>query len=151
MRVAAPPELVWELVADVPRMGEWSPECRRCEWLGGATGPTVGARFRGHNRFGPWRWRREVLVTAADPGTEFAFVTLGTEETEQTRWRYRFARTEVGTEIEESFEAVTRPLYVHLWLSMPGMTSLRKRQAVRGMARTLERLKTAAESAARRR
>ena len=37
-RVSAAPEAVWALVADVPRMGEWSPECVRCEWVGGATG-----------------------------------------------------------------------------------------------------------------
>ena len=30
--VAARPELVWDLVADVPRVGGWSPECHstRC-------------------------------------------------------------------------------------------------------------------------
>ena len=35
--VAAPPELVYDLISDVTRMGEWSPECYRCEWLDGAT------------------------------------------------------------------------------------------------------------------
>jgi hypothetical protein len=30
-------------------MGDLSPECVSCEWIDGATGPTVGARFRGRN------------------------------------------------------------------------------------------------------
>ena len=28
--IAAPPEEVFRLISDVTRMGEWSPECRRC-------------------------------------------------------------------------------------------------------------------------
>jgi hypothetical protein len=145
IRIAAPPEVVWDLVADVPRMGEWSPECRRCDWLAGATGPTVGARFKGHSRIGPWRWSREVLVTAADRGREFAFVTLGSGGAEQTRWRYRFAALDQGTEVEESFEGVTRPLYLHVMFAIPRSAHLRERQAERGMRRTLDRLKAAAE------
>ena len=34
--VRAAPEQVFELLCDVTRMGEWSPECFRCEWLGDA-------------------------------------------------------------------------------------------------------------------
>src|SRR5690242_21846702 len=79
-RIAAPPERVWELVADVTRMGEWSPECYRCEWLSVQPGPRVGAHFRGHNRQGPFRWSLECVVTACTPGQDFAFSTLRSEE-----------------------------------------------------------------------
>ena len=34
--VAARPELVWDLVADITRVGRWSPECFRAAWLGAA-------------------------------------------------------------------------------------------------------------------
>jgi hypothetical protein len=44
----ASPDRVWELVSDVTRVGEFSPETFEAEWLGGASGPEVGARFRGH-------------------------------------------------------------------------------------------------------
>ncbi len=27
------PERVYALLADVTRMGEWSPECVRCQWM----------------------------------------------------------------------------------------------------------------------
>src|ERR1700681_4487393 len=89
--VAASPQCVYDLVADMPRMGEWSPECQRVEWTDGAVAPGEAARFIGHNRGGPgglMRWSRCGRVLVADPGREFAFVT---EEggKESTIWRYR--------------------------------------------------------------
>ena len=45
--IDAPPDVVWRLVADITRMGEWSPECWKAEWEGDATGPAVGAHFHG--------------------------------------------------------------------------------------------------------
>src|SRR5436309_1985613 len=39
--IDAPAERVYDLVADLSRMGEWSPECRRVEWLDGATSPAA--------------------------------------------------------------------------------------------------------------
>ena len=43
--VAARPELVWNLVADVTRVGEWSPECIRAAWLAdpGRPSPAPGS------------------------------------------------------------------------------------------------------------
>ncbi|HRW36457.1 MAG TPA: SRPBCC family protein, partial [Aquihabitans sp.] len=55
----ASPADVWALVADVTRIGEFSPETFEAEWLDGATEPAVGARFRGHvkrNGRGPIYW-----------------------------------------------------------------------------------------------
>ena len=60
------------MVADVSRMGEWSPECQRCELLGGATQADVGTRFRGSNRR-KGAWRTEATVTEAKTGEVFAF------------------------------------------------------------------------------
>ena len=41
--IAAPPRAVYNLVTDVPRMGEWSPETASCRWLDGATGARPGS------------------------------------------------------------------------------------------------------------
>jgi len=41
--VAASPQRVYELVSDLPRMGEWSPENTGGEWVKGSAGPAVGA------------------------------------------------------------------------------------------------------------
>lgn len=73
MRVEAPAQRVWELVSDLPGMGRLSPENRGGSWRRGATGPAVGARFRGRNRNG-WRsWSTDATVVRCVPGRSFAF------------------------------------------------------------------------------
>lgn len=71
--VAAPAERVWALVADLPAMGRLSPENTGGRWLGGASGPAPGARFRGTNRQGRRRWSTTAQVTDCAPGERFAF------------------------------------------------------------------------------
>ena len=87
--VAATADAVYDLVSDLPRMGEWSPECERVTWRGDATGPAVGARFIGWNRKGGVRWFTWGEVVAADRGRHFAFdVTFGPVSV--ARWAYVF-------------------------------------------------------------
>ncbi len=44
---ATPAERSYALIADLPRMGEWSSECTAVEWTGNFTAPAVGAPFIG--------------------------------------------------------------------------------------------------------
>ena len=37
IHIDAPASLVYDLISDLTRMGEWSPECERVSWRGGAT------------------------------------------------------------------------------------------------------------------
>src|SRR6202451_1751882 len=56
VHMAAPADTIWNLIVDVPNIGRYSPETFEAEWLDGATGPALGARFRGHvkrNEIGP--------------------------------------------------------------------------------------------------
>ena len=69
-QVPAPPAQVWGMVAEVTRMGEWSPETTSCRWIRGASGPAVGAKFKGTNKKGFRRWSTTCTVTAADPGRQ---------------------------------------------------------------------------------
>src|SRR3954469_2854321 len=97
--VDAPPDAVYDLVSDVTRMGEWSPETVRCEWLDGASGPGVGGRLQGANQRGRARWSARPPVVTADPGVEFAFVV-----DDLTKWSYRFEVDGDGCRLVESFE-----------------------------------------------
>jgi uncharacterized protein YndB with AHSA1/START domain len=142
--VHAPPEDVYDLVADMPRMGEWSPECASVEWDEGVTGPAEGARFVGHNRTGPRgliRWSRRGRVLRAVRGHEFAFAT---EEggREGVVWRYRFESLADGTRVTESYEVHRIPV----WARIIDVPTNRHRELQDGMRHTLGRLKTAAES-----
>ena len=143
--VAASAERVYQLLADMPRMGEWSPECQKVEWTGDTDVPAVGARFVGHNRGGPrglMKWSRAGRVLVADPGREFAFVT---EEggKESTIWHYRLESVDGGTRITESYEVKTIPP----WARVVDIPTNRARELQEGMRHTLARLKTAAEVA----
>jgi uncharacterized protein YndB with AHSA1/START domain len=91
--VAARPELVWDLVADVTRVGEWSPECIGAAWLGEPGRPQPAARFTGHNRF-PNGFEYEVtcVVTEADRPHAFAWAVLddsGNPACPSSSWRYQ--------------------------------------------------------------
>lgn len=138
------PEHIYDLVAELPRMGEWSPECQSVEWVDGTTGPTVGATFVGHNRGGPrglFKWSRRGRVLVADPGRTFAFVT---EEggRESTEWRYRFELVDGGTRVSESYEVK----WIPTWARIVDVPTNRHRELREAMRHTLEQLKSAVEA-----
>src|SRR5919197_5403834 len=96
--VARPPDELYDMVADVTRMGEWSPVCKACWWDEGAA-PRVGAWFTGRNEMGEHTWETRSEVVAADRGREFAFVV----SVSGTRWGYEFAPVDGGTRLTESW------------------------------------------------
>ena len=96
-----PPRKVWALVSDLPRMGEWSPENAGGKWVKCATGPALGAVFRGTNKNGIRRWSTRVTVIACEPSKVFEFaVTSGPLEV--ANWRYEFQATEAGCRVTQS-------------------------------------------------
>jgi hypothetical protein len=147
--IEAAPEDVYALVADITRMGEWSPECVKCAWKGDATGPAVGARFRATNKGkrGP-SWFNSPKVTVADPGREFAFNRSGPAIGSYT-WRYVLEPTATGTRLTESYDA-ERPLAPPMdWLTRKWTGSANRDDDLRdGMQTTVARIKAAAEAEA---
>ena len=143
LHVSVPPEKLYDLVSDVTRMGEWSPETHRCEWIDGATGPTAGARFKGSNKRGIMRWSTKPTVTVADAGKEFTF-EVGALGKEDTRWSYKLTPKDSGTDLSESFESLRYTLFFRI-ISPP---KRRKAQLQQGIEKTLQRIKQAAEGAA---
>ena len=93
--IKAPAEVVWAAIADVTRMGEWSPECHTCTWNEGFDGPAVGARFTGHNRNGEKEWSTEAEVTRCEPGRVFAFDGVF-GELRFSHWAYEISPAEGG-------------------------------------------------------
>jgi uncharacterized protein YndB with AHSA1/START domain len=159
VRIAAPPDRVWDLVSDVTRIGEFSPETFEAQWLDGADGPRPGARFRGHvrrNGRGPVYWTT-CTVTAADPGREFAFSVAGLGGATANTWRYQLEAApaddgepstgepstgEPSTDVTESFE-MPATLVNRIYWSLGGPARLRTN--LDGMRATLERIKAAVE------
>jgi uncharacterized protein YndB with AHSA1/START domain len=143
IEIAAPPARVYDLIADITRMGEWSPECYLCDWVGDTQEPVVGARFQGHNRMGPIRWTTTCQIVTAERGREFAFTVIHDKnDRESTRWRYSFGAVEAGTVLTESFEFVWCPLASRIGeLFLPRGRVLRQ-----GLRETVERIRAAAEA-----
>jgi uncharacterized protein YndB with AHSA1/START domain len=143
IEVAAPPEVVYLLVSDVTRMGEWSPECYRCTWLGDAHTAVPGARFRGYNKLGNLRWQTMAVITGAEDGRLFAFTTVHDKTgREETAWRYDLQQAPGGTLLTESFQFLWCPVASRLAeLPVP-----RGRQVSRGIRQTLVNIKAAAEA-----
>jgi uncharacterized protein YndB with AHSA1/START domain len=145
VHMAAPADRVWDLVSDVTRIGEFSPETFEAEWLGDATGPAVGARFRGHVRRNdrPVYWT-VCTVTACDPGRQFGFDVAGPGDRVLNTWRYQLsAGGDGGTDVTESFE-LPSTLPTRLYWLIAG--SARGRANAESMRVTLEKIKTVVES-----
>jgi len=60
LHVAAPADVVYDLIANLPRMGDWSPECERVTWRDGRTGETETRAIR-----------HIFAMTGAVPGTDW--------------------------------------------------------------------------------
>ena len=142
--IDAPPDKIWELVSDITKMGEYSPEVIEAEWIDDATGPVVGARYRGHvkrNERGPVYWTT-CKITECVPGQVFEFAVIIRERPVNT-WRYEFRATgDGGTYVTESFDLGDN-LFTKVWRPLGGF--LRERRNQRDMLRTLELVKVVAE------
>jgi len=128
---------LYELVTDLPRMGEWSPENTGGKWVGGATGPAVGAKFRGTNRHGLAVWMTSVTITGFAFDVHVFGVPIST-------WEYTLADAPDGCLVTERWTD-NRPG----WMRASSIaTGVRDRTAHnrRGMEETLAKLKVAAES-----
>jgi hypothetical protein len=143
VHMKAPADQVYDLVSDVTRIGEFSPETFEAEWLGGATGPAVGARFRGHvnrNNKGVKYWT-ECRVTEATPGRAFAFdVVMGDRVVNS--WRYDIEPAGDGTDVTESFALDRNPATRLYWLLLGWARGRTNRE---GMRTTLNRIKAVVE------
>jgi len=148
VRVEAPPERVWALVGDPTRMGEWSPECTKVSWTGGAAGPAPGARFRGSNRNGVRRWSTTNTIVTFVPGSELAWdVSLLGMPIAQWTYRIRPEANGMACTVVESFTDRRGGLLQAIGPIGRGVKDVETHNRA-GMELTLARIKAAAESPA---
>lgn len=144
--IAAPAEVVYDLISDITRMPEFSPENIRGEWLGGATGPAVGARFKGTNKLGSTTWSTKPTVTAAERGRQFAFKVPRSSGAE---WTYELTPNGGVTVVTESMvQAKASPLLIR-WLQRRAGATDRAANLRDAMTTTLERVASAATAVPR--
>jgi uncharacterized protein YndB with AHSA1/START domain len=147
--IAAPPARVWTLVTDILLMGQWSPEYRGGEWLDGATGPAIGARFKGRNKRKEREWESLSTVIAAEPGKSFAWA-VGNPTNPGATWRFDLTPDHTGTRVRQHVQIGPGPSGITARIAeLPDreedIIAARTAEHHRNMQRTLAGLKAAAE------
>jgi hypothetical protein len=110
--VAATPEQVWDLLADITRAGEWSHETVGGHWIDGATHAAPGARFRGNNRYGKRgaRWTRTCEIEEAVRPSLLVWRTIpATLYPDSTCWRVEISPAPGGSRIVQRFDVLKIP------------------------------------------
>ena len=142
--VAASADAVWELVSDLPRMGEWSPENEGGAWIKGATGPAPGAAFRGSNRHGGKSWKTIAKVVHAEPGHRFSFrvTAMGLPV---ALWAFDITPTDGGCTVTESWTDLRPGFFKPIAAKATGVSD-RTAHNSSTMEQTLANLAAAAEA-----
>ena len=143
--VQASAEVLYDLVSDITRTGEWSPVCTSCWWDEEAEAGQVGAWFTGRNELPNRTWETRSEVVVAELGREFAWVVGGSF----VRWGFSFAPAEAGTTLTESWEFL--PGGIAMFEEKFGDQAHvqiidRTQQALKGIPKTLAAIKRLAES-----
>ena len=112
--VAATPEEVYAVVSDVTRIAEWSHECKGAAWLDGATGPALGARFRGTNKVDLFGCSRICTITDLEPGRAFGYRTSGGRPPDSTAWSFEFQPHPDGTRVVQRYEVLRFARWIEL-------------------------------------
>ena len=143
IEIDASPAVVWNIVSDLKRRGEWSPQCVRMRVFGGEV--AKGTRTLNLNRQGWKRWPTNAKVVTFVPEKELAFRILEN----RTVWTYELEPTSTGTLLTETRHtprgiAKVSSAAVNAFLGgVPDFeVSLQA-----GIRQTLERIKVEAESA----
>ena len=142
--VAVSPEVVWSVVSDVTRVGQWSGECRGCAWVDEVSGLAEGALFAGRNRRSWLRWTRLNEVKLVCRPNTLVWQTLARGiYPDSVEWRWDITGTEGGTRVRESFLVLSMPKIMEwvLWVVVPG-----HRDRTADLIDDLARLKTLVEA-----
>ena len=145
--INAAPSVIWAMVTDLPRMGEWSPEATGGEWLGGAAQASLGAKFKGTNKNGTKSWSTVAKVTTFDVDRCFAFDALAVGM-KIARWTYAIEPTASGCVVTETWTDQRNAILPLLGKIASGVADRAEHNRA-GMTATLANLAAAAVSAPR--
>jgi hypothetical protein len=100
--IESTPAMVFAVISDLPAMDRLSPENIGGEWLDGATGPRVGAKFKGENSRAGDKWSTIAKVKTFDPPTSFTF-DASWHRIPIARWDYHVAVAPGGCRVTETW------------------------------------------------
>lgn len=138
--INAPVAKVWELISDLRRMPEWSPQCR---WMKPFGPLRQGTRTLNLNRRNRMFWPTTCTVVEIVPDRKLAFRV----DTNNTIWSYEFEPAGEGTRVIESRHAENGvTAFSNLSVkALFGGTDNFEHELLDGMNASLARIKAAAE------
>ncbi len=156
LSIACEPAVLWDLVTDVTRIGDFSPECVEAWWVEGRPAHAVGGRFEGRNRVhtdgDTYEWTRPCEVVAYDPPRLFAY-TVGDrfDGTPATRFTFRITPSDTGSLVVQQFEHLPdglsgARLQAEQLVHPEQLIAERRADLRSGMIQTLQRIRAVAES-----
>ncbi len=146
IEIAAPPDQVWALVADVRRYPEWSPQVVSTRLRGGAEEVALGIEFTNLNRLGELEWKTVGEIVRFEPGHQVAFRIADN----WVIWSFTVAGGAGGTRLTQRREApdgiseLSRELTDGFLGGQATFTEITRA----GMRETLEAIKATAEQPA---
>lgn len=141
--IAAPPEVVFAAIADITRMGEWSPETWKAEWTNGHTEAAVGATYTGHNRNGDKEWSIDAEIVDFVANERF-FFDCNVRGYVFSKWGYTIEPTDAGCRVTEYTQDLRPESALERSAQISGVTD-RVSHNRATMEATLERLAAAVE------
>ena len=97
--IAATPAVVFALVQDISLPGRFSGEFQGAEWLDGATGPALGARFVGRNEHPQvGQWETTSTIVELEPDRLLAYA-VGDPANPAATWRFTLQPAGSGTRL----------------------------------------------------
>ena len=142
VEIKASPDEVWQVVSDLRRMPEFSPELRKAFVIGT---PGVGANIIGVNRRKAVVWPTTSKVVRWEPGQAVAWKTRESGAT----WVYELEPTATGTSVTGRRVLPKFTLGTSLLGPVIGGAQGHDAELAEGIRTTLERIRSTVESGAR--
>lgn len=142
--ISAPPSRVWELVSDVRRMADWSPQVLSTRLRSGHDAVGLGAEFTNRNKEGELEWTTHGEITRFEEGRAIAFRIAEN----WVVWSFTLEPTDGGTRLTQRRETPDGISDLSLELTdgfMGGQTAFTESLRA-GMRQTLAAIRSAAEA-----
>lgn len=143
IEIAAPASVVWDLVSDVRRMSEWSPQVTSTRLRAGFDSCGLGAQFTNRNKLGELEWTTHAEIVRFVVGREIAFRV----EENWAVWSFTLSTTDEGTLLTQRRETPDgiSDLSHELTDGFMGGQDEFTTTLLEGMRETLERIRDTAE------
>jgi uncharacterized protein YndB with AHSA1/START domain len=151
--ISAPPDVVWELITDIPRHPEFAGP-RSITKVIDFDGPVVvGSRWVAHEKFGPQRFDAPSEITAVEEGKRLEWISFPPMKDANRGkgghvvWGYELRPTSAGTRLEHFMTVLEPRKGAAVLKAMYKVLGLPAKQASGGRT-TLENIRRAAERSA---